>query len=124
MVTALSVTHGFFTTTSRTGSHRKRIKANVWRMYYGTYVIIAIPVTLIAGPIYKVAQKMVPSAYTREGDISALGAQKEFTDQEMPVFGMSLLTATLPVILMLVLTITQLVTGTTNLQTHLNLSFI
>lgn len=54
---------------------------------------------------------MIPSAYTREGDISALGAQKEFTDQEMPGFGMSLLTATLPVILMLVSTITQLVTG-------------
>ena len=53
---------------------------------------------------------MIPSAYTREGDISALGAQK-FTDQEMPGFGMSLLTATLPVILMLVSTITQLVTG-------------
>ena len=45
---------------------------------------------------------MIPSAYRREGDISALGAQKEFTDQEMPGFGMSLLTATLPVILMLI----------------------
>lgn len=54
---------------------------------------------------------MIPSAYRREGDISALGAQKEFTDQEMPGFGMSLLTATLPVILMLISTITQLVTG-------------
>ncbi len=32
---------------------------------------------------------MIPSAYTREGDISALGAQKEFTDQEMPGFGIS-----------------------------------
>ena len=49
---------------------------------------------------------MIPSAYRREGDISALGAQKEFTDQEMPGFGMSLLTATLPVILMLISTIT------------------
>ena len=29
MVTALSVTHGFYTTTSRTGSHRKELKANV-----------------------------------------------------------------------------------------------
>lgn len=56
MVTALSVTHGF-TTTSRTGSHRKELKANVGDvLLYG--MIITIPVTLIAGPIFnKVAQK-------------------------------------------------------------------
>jgi hypothetical protein len=33
-----------------------------------------IPVTIIAGPVFnKIAQKIIPSAYTREGDISALG---------------------------------------------------
>ena len=33
---------------------------------------------------------MIPSARIhREGDISALGAQKELTDQEMPGFCMS-----------------------------------
>ncbi|HCY2949291.1 TPA: gluconate permease [Staphylococcus aureus] len=111
MVTALSVTHGFLPPHPGPVVIAKELKANVGDvLLYG--MIIAIPVTLIAGPIFnKVAQKMIPSAYTREGDISALGAQKEFTDQEMPGFGMSLLTATLPVILMLVSTITQLVTG-------------
>lgn len=50
-------------------------------------MIIAIPVTLIAGPIFnKVAQKMIPSAYTREGDISALGAQKEFTSRDARIW--------------------------------------
>jgi GntP family gluconate:H+ symporter len=37
------------------------------------------------------------SAYTREGDISALGSQKEFKASEMPSFGLSILTAVLPV---------------------------
>ncbi|ENM93702.1 gluconate:H+ symporter [Staphylococcus aureus] len=92
-------------------------RANVSVLKLGLPMVTALSVTHgflppHPGPIFnKVAQKMIPSAYTREGDISALGAQKEFTDQEMPGFGMSLLTATLPVILMLVSTITQLVTG-------------
>ncbi|MBU5909234.1 gluconate permease, partial [Vibrio cholerae O1] len=104
MVTALSVTHGFLPPHPGPVVIAKELKANVGDvLLYG--MIIAIPVTLIAGPIFnKIAQKMIPSAYTREGDISALGAQKEFKDQEMPGFGMSLLTATLPVILMLVST--------------------
>ena len=54
---------------------------------------------------------MVPTAYTREGDISSLGTQKEFKEEEMPGFGISLLTAMLPVILMLISTIVQLITG-------------
>lgn len=55
--------------------------------------------------------KIIPSAYTREGDISALGSQKEFKESEMPGFGLSLFTAILPVILMLISTIVQLITG-------------
>ena len=53
---------------------------------------------------------MVPTAYTREGDISSLGTQKEFKEEEMPGFGISLLTAILPVILMLISGV-QLITG-------------
>src|SRR5699024_2220695 len=69
-------------------------------------------VTIIGGPLFnKVAQKLTPTAYQREGGISALGAQKEFSESEMPGFGISLLTAISPVILMLVSTIVQLVTG-------------
>lgn len=45
----------------------KELKANIGHvLLYG--IIIAIPVTLIAGPIFnKFAQKLIPSAYTREG---------------------------------------------------------
>ena len=50
------------------------------------------------------------SLYERR-DISSLGTQKEFKEEEMPGFGISLLTAILPVILMLISTIVQLITG-------------
>ena len=88
----------------------KELKANVGEvLLYG--MIIAIPVTLIAGPIFnKVAQNDSVCIQKRRRYFS-VRCTKEFTDQEMPGFGMSLLTATLPVILMLISTITQLVTG-------------
>ena len=100
----------------------KELKANIGHvLLYG--IIIAIPVTLIAGPIFnKFAQKLIPSAYTREGDISALGSQK-FKASEMPSFGLSILTAVLPVILMLLSTVVQLVTGHETAKICLNKSF-
>ena len=111
MVTALSVTHGFLPPHPGPVVIAKELKANIGHvLLYG--IIISIPVTLIAGPLFnKIAQKIIPSAYGREGDISALGAQKEFTEEEMPGFGISILTAILPVILMLVSTLVQLITG-------------
>lgn len=111
MVTALSVTHGFLPPHPGPVVIAKELKANIGEvLLYG--MIIAIPVTLISGPLFnRFAQKMVPTAYTREGDISSLGTQKEFKEEEMPSFGISLLTAILPVILMLISTIVQLITG-------------
>ncbi|PTE68399.1 gluconate permease [Staphylococcus devriesei] len=111
MVTALSVTHGFLPPHPGPVVIAKELKANLGQvLLFG--IIIAIPVTIIAGPIFnKLAQKIIPSAYTREGDISALGSQKEFKESEMPCFGLSIFTAILPVILMLISTIVQLVTG-------------
>ncbi|VED26170.1 gluconate:H+ symporter [Staphylococcus warneri] len=111
MVTALSVTHGFLPPHPGPVVIAKELKANIGHvLLYG--IIISIPVTLIAGPLFnKIAQKIIPSAYGREGDISALGAQKEFTEEEMPRFGISILTAILPVILMLISTLVQLITG-------------
>lgn len=111
MVTALSVTHGFLPPHPGPVVIAKELKANVGEvLLFG--IIIAIPVTIIAGPVFnKIAQKIIPSAYTSEGDISALGSQKEFKESEMPGFELSLFTAILPVILMLISTIVQLITG-------------
>ncbi len=70
MVTALSVTHGFLPPHPGPVVIAKELKANVGDVFMQIRMIIAILVTLIAGPIFnKVAQKMIPSAYTREGDI-------------------------------------------------------
>ena len=111
MVVALSVTHGFLPPHPGPVVIAKELKANLGQvLLYG--MIIAIPVTIIAGPIFnKMAEKIIPSAYRREGDISALGAQKEFTEAEMPSFGISILTAISPIVLMLIATIVQLITG-------------
>lgn len=111
MITALSVTHGFLPPHPGPVVIAKELHASLGEvLLYG--FIIAIPVTIIAGPVFgKIAQKLTPTAYTREGDISSLGAQKEFKDSEMPGFGISVLTATLPVILMLIATVVQLITG-------------
>ncbi len=111
MVTALSVTHGLLPPHPGPVVIAKELKTNIGKvLLYG--MIIAIPVTLIVGPFFnKFAQRIAPSAYTREGDISSLGTQKEFKEEDMPSFGLSLLTAILPVILMLISTLVQLITG-------------
>ena len=75
-------------------------------------MIIAIPVTLIAGPIFnRFAQKRWFQQRIREKGYFFFRYQKEFKEEEMPGFGISLLTAILPVILMLISTIVQLITG-------------
>lgn len=111
MITALSVTHGFLPPHPGPVVIAKELHANLGQvLMFG--IIIAIPVTIIAGPLFgRIAPKLTPTAYTREGDISSLGAQREFKPSEMPSFGISVLTATLPVILMLIATIVQLATG-------------
>lgn len=111
MVVALSVTHGFLPPHPGPVVIAKELEANLGQvLMFG--IIIAIPVTIIAGPMFnKVAEKLTPTAYNREGDISVIGAQKEFTQDEMPSFGLSILTAILPIILMLFSTIVELITG-------------
>lgn len=73
-------------------------------------MIIAIPTVYIAGPLFsKIARKLVPSAFTRKGNLSALGKPKKFILAETPSFGISTLTSLFPVVLMAITTIYQLV---------------
>ncbi|WP_210131650.1 gluconate:H+ symporter [Staphylococcus sp. GDK8D30P] len=111
MMAALSVTHGFLPPHPGPTVIAKELHANIGEvLMYG--ILIAIPVAIISGPLFlKVAEKIVPTAFHREGDISELGSQKSFTDEEMPSFKLSVFTALLPVILMLISTIIQLITG-------------
>ncbi len=111
MVTALSVTHGFLPPHPGPVVIAKELNAPIGEvLLYG--FIIAIPVTLIAGPLFvKIAPYLSRSAFEREGDISSLGATKSFEDEKLPNFALSTFTALLPVLLMLFATIWQLVTG-------------
>ncbi len=111
MVTALSVTHGFLPPHPGPVVIAKELNAPIGEvLLYG--FIIAIPVTLIAGPLFvKIAPYLSRSAFEREGDTSSLGATKSFEDEKLPNFALSTFTALLPVLLMLFATIWQLVTG-------------
>ncbi|PCF40934.1 gluconate:H+ symporter [Staphylococcus delphini] len=111
MVTALSVTHGFLPPHPGPVVIAKELAANIGEvLLYG--FIVAIPVTIIAGPIFaKMAPRLTPTAFQREGDISSLGATKSFKDEELPSFGLSTFTALLPVLLMLSATLWQLISG-------------
>ncbi|HCA7794748.1 TPA: gluconate permease [Staphylococcus pseudintermedius] len=111
MVTALSVTHGFLPPHPGPVVIAKELGANIGEvLLYG--FIVAIPVTIIAGPVFaKIAPRLTPTAFQREGDISSLGATKPFKDEELPSFGLSTFTALLPVLLMLFATLWQLISG-------------
>ncbi|MDE9961748.1 gluconate:H+ symporter [Staphylococcus pseudintermedius] len=111
MVTALSVTHGFLPPHPGPVVIAKELGANIGEvLLYG--FIVAIPVTIIAGPVFaKIAPRLTPTAFQREGDISSLDATKSFKDEELPSFGLSTFTALLPVLLMLFATLWQLISG-------------
>lgn len=56
-------------------------------------IIIAIPVTIIVGPVFNKIAQNYPFKFTRVKVISQrLGSQKEFKESEMPGFGLSLFT--------------------------------
>ena len=120
MVTALSVTHGF-TTTSWSSSYSKRIKSEYWTcVTIWDYYCYSSDTHCRSD--FNICTKLIPSAYTREGIFQHL-VQKEFKASEMPSFGLSILTAVLPVILMLLSTVVQLVTGHETAKICLNKSF-
>ena len=80
-------------------------------LLYG--ILVAIPAVILAGPIYtKIAKKIVPSAFNKIGNIKSLGEQKIFKIEETPSFTISLLTAMLPVILMMISTIISIMQKT------------
>lgn len=77
-------------------------------LLYG--IIVAIPAVILAGPLYtKIAKKIVPDAFKKTGNIASLGEQKTFKLEETPRFGISVLTAMFPVLLMAIATILDMV---------------
>lgn len=77
-------------------------------LLYG--IIVAIPTVILAGPLYtRVARKVVPDAFNKTGNIASLGEQKTFQLEETPAFGISVLTAMFPVLLMAISTILDMI---------------
>lgn len=108
MAAALSVTHGFLPPHPAPVAISAALSANTGKvLVFG--VIVAIPAAVVAGPVFtKLAQKFAPSAFERKGNLSSLGEVKEFSDEEAPSFGMSVLTSLFPVVLLAITTIYQL----------------
>lgn len=108
MVTAALAAHAFLPPHPGPIAVAAEYHANVGLMLlYG--IIVAIPTVIIAGIWYpKVAQKIVPTAFTREGS-SSFGVAKSFKLEETPGFGISVFTALFPVILMAIGAIVDMV---------------
>ncbi|WP_125764593.1 gluconate:H+ symporter [Companilactobacillus hulinensis] len=108
MGAALSVTHGFLPPHPAPTAISTVLGANSGHvLVYG--ILVAIPAVIIAGPVFtKFAQKFVPDAFERKGNLSALGPQKKFKLEDTPSFGVSVVTSLFPVILMAITTIYQL----------------
>ena len=86
-------------------------------LLYG--ILAAIPAVILAGPIYtKIAKKIVPSAFDKIGNIESLGEQIIFKIEETPSYGISLLTAMFPVILMMVSTIISMMQKTSGIANN------
>ncbi|VDR29602.1 Gnt-I system [Raoultella terrigena] len=109
MLSGLLVAHGFLPPHPGPTVIAREYGADVGVvLIYG--IIVGIPTFILCGPLLnKVCQRLIPEAFTKEGNIASLGATKSFTESEMPGFGISFLTAMLPVILMALVTIMQMV---------------
>ena len=92
MLSGLLVAHGFLPPHPGPTVIAREYGADVGLvLIYG--IIVGIPTFILCGPVWNIA---------------SLGATRRFSESEMPGFGISFLTAMLPVILMAVVTIIQM----------------
>lgn len=124
MLAALLATHGFLPPHPGPTVIAGQYGADLGTvLLYG--IICAIPAVWIGGLLFtKLSKKIVPEAFNKAVDLSALGEQKEFDLEESPNFGVSLLTATFPVILMMLKTIVDLIVQVAGLKENFLLDII
>lgn len=79
-------------------------------------ILAAIPVTILMGPVYNhYLKKIYPKVYRKNIKIAALGNIKTtHTEGKLPRFSTSILTATMPLILIIVATIFKYILPATN----------
>ncbi|MCB5237798.1 GntP family permease [Niallia alba] len=118
MAAALLVTHGFLPPHPGPTVIAGEYGADIGKvLLYG--IIVAIPTVILAGPVFnKLAKKIVPESFKKIGNIDSLGEQKTFKLEETPGFGISVLTAMFPVILMAVATVIDMIQQTSNGKDH------
>lgn len=105
MAATLNVTHAFLPPHPAPTAISGILGANLGHVLL-LGIIAAIPTIIIAGPVFNwFLHKVYPKVYRKDIDISVLGEYKEFNIDETPKFGISVLTAMMPVILIAVATI-------------------
>ena len=105
MAATLTVTHAFLPPHPAPTAITDILGANLGHVLL-LGIIAAIPTIIVAGPLYNYfLHKLYPKVYRKNLDIAVLGEYKEFELDETPGFGISVLTAMLPVILIAVATI-------------------
>lgn len=111
MATSIAITHGFLPPHPGPVAIAQAVHANIGHvLMYG--IIIGIPLAIIVGGLFpKVAYKLSPTAFSKLGKQDDIEETKSLPPEQQPSFGISLLTALSPVILMLLSTVVQLVTG-------------
>lgn len=74
-------------------------------------ILYAIPVVLIAGPLYNhFLMKVYPQVYRKNVQIAVLGdIHQPHSNKDLPSFGISIITATLPLVLIIIATIAKYV---------------
>ncbi len=102
LISALSVTHGFLPPHPSPTAISVMFKADMGRiLLYG--MLIGIPAIIVAGPFFARTLKKIPAKPLKE-----FVNPRILTDEEMPGMGISVLTAILPVLLIILATIIDL----------------
>lgn len=115
MAATLNVTHGFLPPHPAPTAITEVLHAQLGHVLL-LGIVVSIPTIIIAGPLYNWAlQKLYPKVYRKNIDISVLGEYKEFKLADTPGFGISVLTAMMPVILIAIATICSFVLPSKNL---------
>lgn len=105
MAATLNVTHAFLPPHPAPTAISDILGANLGHVLL-LGIIAAIPTIIIAGPVFNwFLHKVYPQVYRKNIDISVLGEYKEFDLDKTPKFGISVLTAMMPVILIAIATI-------------------
>jgi Gnt-I system high-affinity gluconate transporter len=102
MLASLSVTHGFLPPHPSPSAIAVIFKADIGKtLIYG--IIIAIPVIVLAGPLFSRSLKRIKATPLRE-----FVNPKVLTEEEMPGLAVSILSAILPVLLIILSTLVHL----------------